>query len=85
MNIGNWLGIKFKKKFKGKAFLCANNTKFIAYPESIKVHFGSKEFTTTAYFTQKLPKATPVILGIKGFFGKFKVTFDLSQNEIKIT
>jgi len=82
-NIGLWLGIKFKKK-KLHTFTAVNKTTFKAVKESLLVHIGKKCFTCPFFFTNDLPKQTPIILGQKGFFDRFKVIFNAPNKTIEI-
>lgn len=81
--IGDWLGINFKKAKEG-VFRAANGEKVRTLIEKITIYFQSKTFESWFYFTDRLPDETPIILGQKGFFNHFKITFDLLNKEIEI-
>ena len=82
-NIGLWLGVQFRKKQEGK-FTAANGTTFQAIKETITLHVAGKSYDCPFYFSDELPHVTPVILGQRGFFDHFKITFDLKNKEIEI-
>ena len=42
-------------------------------------------FCSTDIGIKTLPRETPIILGQRGFFDHFKITFDLQNKEIEIT
>jgi hypothetical protein len=81
--IGAWLGIKFNKNKEG-VFTTANKTTFKAKPEIVTIHAYNKKYECKFFFTDTLPKHTPIILGQIGFFDHFKITFDYQGNEIVI-
>ncbi|OGK35223.1 hypothetical protein A3A93_02995 [Candidatus Roizmanbacteria bacterium RIFCSPLOWO2_01_FULL_38_12] len=82
--IGTWLGIKFKKDGSEKQFRTANKTKFNAIPFTVTLIAYGKTYDCKFYFTDVLPRHTPIILGQVGFFDHFKITFDYSKNEITL-
>lgn len=82
-DIGLWLGIKFTKK-KRHAFTTANRTTFKAIREDLVLHTAGKKLICPFFFTNTLPEETPIILGQKGFFENFTVTFDLRNKTIEI-
>lgn len=81
-DIGIWLGINKKKVV---SFTAANNQTFDAYPETTTLYACSKNYSCTFYFSSQLTKKFPVILGQKGFFDHFKISFDFSNREIEIS
>ena len=83
-NIGFWLGIKFDKK-KKHTFTAANNQTFETFKEVITLEASGKKYSCPFYFTNTLPRQTPIILGQIGFFNHFKITFHLENKEIEIT
>lgn len=79
-DIGRWLKINFKKK-KTKEFLAASNTKFLGWPERMKICLSLEstlEFITDVYFVENCPVG--IILGQTGFFDNFRVTFERYNN-----
>lgn len=83
-NIGIWLGIQFKKK-EEIIFTTANGTPLHTVKESITFYVAGVNYKTDFYFSDELPRETPIILGQVGFFDHFKVTFDVRNREIEIT
>ena len=81
--IGEWLGIQFRKK-QPTTFTAANNSQFKAQEEIITLIACNESFDCRFFFTDDLPKETPIILGQLGFFEKFKIAFDLKNKEIEI-
>lgn len=81
--IGEWLGIQFKKK-PSTTFTAANRSKFTALGEMVTLVACNKSFDCQFFFTDDLPKETPIILGQRGFFERFRITFDLKNREIEI-
>lgn len=81
--IGAWLGIKFSKNREG-VFTTANKTTFKAKPEIVTIRAYDKIYECKFFFTDTLPKHTPIILGQIGFFDHFKISFDYQGNEIVI-
>jgi len=83
MDIGMWLGINFKKKtpfpIKG-----VNGQSMDTFKESCSIYLDNHSIQSPIYFSNSLPKITPIILGQLGFFDHFKVTFDLKNKEIEI-
>ncbi|MBI4092262.1 MAG: retroviral-like aspartic protease [Candidatus Levybacteria bacterium] len=82
-NIALWLGVNFKNK-KTFGFTAADNQTFQAVKETIALYVDGKEYECDFYFSDTLPRHTPIILGQKGFFDHFKVSFDLKNNEIEL-
>lgn len=83
-DIGIWLGVQFKKK-KPVQFTAANNTTFDTYPDKITLYACGIQYECEFYFSDSLPRETPIILGQLGFFDHFKITFDVKNQEIEIT
>lgn len=83
-NIGVWLGIQFAKKKRTK-FTAANRSTFWASREDVTFYAGGKHYNCPFFFTDVLPKETPIILGQFGFFDHFKITFDVRNKLIEIT
>lgn len=81
--IGEWLGIQFKNK-QATTFIAANRSQFTALEETVTLFACNKSFDCRFFFTDDLPKETPIILGQLGFFERFKITFDLKNREIEI-
>jgi len=82
-NIGLWLGIQFKKK-RPYTFTTANKTPFQAMKEEVILYTAGTRLTCPFFFTDTLPKETPVILGQQGFFENFRITFDVRSKIIEI-
>lgn len=82
-DIGIWLGVNFKNK-ESLSFTTANKTTFRAFREIVYINFNKKMYECPVYFSDELPRETPIILGQKGFFDHFKITFDLKNKEIEI-
>ena len=82
-DIGIWLGIPFDKKSR-VTLIAANKTKFQTIKETITLYACGKKYECPFYFSDSLPPVTPIILGQKGFFDHFKITFDLPNKEITI-
>ncbi len=83
-DIGLWLGIQFKKK-EQVIFTAANSAKFKAVKENINIYVAGKNYLCPFYFTDVLPRETPIILGQLGFFDHFKVCFDIRDQTIEIS
>ena len=81
--IGVWLGIQFNKIKEG-IFTAANRTTFKAKPEIITLHAYNKSYECKFFFTDTLPRHTPIILGQLGFFDHFRITFDYRENQIEL-
>jgi len=82
-NIGLWLGIKLRKK-RLYTFTAANRTLFQAVRENLILYIGRKRLTCPFFFTNVLPKETPIILGQMGFFDTLKVIFNAPNKIIEI-
>ena len=83
-DIGAWLGIQFRKKKEIK-FTAANRTTFKAVREDINLYVAEKNYNCPFFFTDVLPRETPIILGQFGFFDHFKVAFDIRNKTIEIS
>ncbi len=81
--IGEWLGIKFKKS-KSFTYIAVNKTTFSALKETITLYFNDQSYECPFYFADDLPDEFPIILGQKGFFDHFKITFDLKNKEMEV-
>lgn len=79
--IGLWLGVNLQKIKQNAVFTAANSTKFITKPEILTIYAYGKQYDCEFYFTDVLPKHTPIILGQVGFFNHFKIAFDY-QNKL---
>lgn len=82
-SIGDWLGVTFRGKQK-VTFTAANNQTFEASPETVTLTVGSKSYECPFYFSEDLPPQTPIILGQRGFFDHFVVTFDLRNRVFSV-
>ena len=82
--IGAWLGIQFNKIKKDEEFTAANGQTFKAKPVNISVFIENINYKSTIYFTDVLPRQTPIILGQIGFFDRFKITFNATEGYIQI-
>lgn len=82
--IGTWLGIQLSKIKKEEEFTAANGQVFKAKPAVVKLLMENLHFETTVYFTDVLPRNTPIILGQIGFFDRFKITFNAKEEFIQI-
>ena len=82
-NIGIWLGIKFDKK-RTEIFTTADKTKFKAIKENVVLKACGKNYRCPFFFTDVLPRQTPIILGQFGFFDHFKIAFDAKNKSIEI-
>lgn len=81
--IGLWLGINFDKA-KKVPMVAANRSTFDTVIEEVNLNVCGKKYKCPFYFSDSLPRETPIILGQKGFFDHFKITFDLANKEIEI-
>lgn len=82
-DIGIWLGIQFKKA-KPVIFTTANRTTFGAVKEMVTLYVCGTNYQCPFYFTEDLPRETPIILGQLGFFDHFEVNFDFKNKTIEI-
>ncbi len=82
--IGAWLGVRLDKIKKGRVFTTANTTSFEAKPATITLISYGKSYECKFYFTDVLPRHTPIILGQIGFFDHFEITFDYKNNQITL-
>ena len=82
-NIGVFLRVNFVNK-PVEYFKAANDQKFPAQKEQIRVYLGNTQVDCPFYFTDALPRTTPIILGEKGFLNRFKVTFDYPNKAIQL-
>ena len=82
MNIGTWLGINFRKK-KSQEYTAANGQNFIAFSETVCLQVFDKKFLCLFNFSDELTKAYKIILGQKGFFDHFKITFNLPNKSME--
>ncbi len=82
--IGLWLGIQFNKIKKDEEFTAANGQTFKAKPAKIKIYIENIDYETIIYFTNVLPRNTPIILGQIGFFDRFRITFNSAEEFIQI-
>lgn len=82
--IGDWLGVDLKKK-QTIEFTAANNEHFQTKCAVVTLYACGKQFDCPFYFSDTLPQNTPIILGQKGFFDRFRIVFDLPHREIEIT
>ena len=82
-SIGAWLGVNSKNK-KKYSFTAANNQTFETYCEEVTLHIGGIQYQCPFFFSSTLPQNTRLILGTKGFFDHFLVTFNLPERLIKI-
>ena len=55
-----------------------------AKPEIITLHAYNKSYECKFFFTDTLPRHTPIILGQLGFFDHFRITFDYRENQIEL-
>jgi hypothetical protein len=83
-DIGDWLGIQFKGKKGPEVFTAANGSQFRAWQENVTLFACGKNYNCFFFFTEVLPRETPIILGQFGFFDHFKITFDIKKKEIEI-
>lgn len=79
--IGAWLGVRLDKIKIEKEFTAVNMSTFKTKSQIITLHAFGKSYDCKFYFTDVLPKHTPIILGQIGFFDHFKITFDY-QNKL---
>lgn len=82
--IGAWLGVKLDKIKNEKEFTAANRSTFKTKPEIITLHAYGKSYDCKFYFTDVLPRHTPIILGQIGFFDHFKIIFDFQNTQIEL-
>lgn len=80
--IGIWLGIPFSSKHR-TTFTAANRTTFKTYKETVVLYACGKRYQCPFFFTEVLPKETPIILGQLGFFDHFRITFNAVKKEEK--
>ncbi len=82
-NIGLWLGAKVSKG-ETKTFITANRGKFEAVKGILTLYACGKKYDCPFYFSDSLPRETPIILGQLGFFDHFEIIFDLKNKEMEI-
>ena len=82
--IGAWLGIDFKKIKEEEQFTAANGGTFQTKSVNLKLIVGDIGYNCKFYFTDVLPRHTPIILGQIGFFDRFKITFDAKREIIRV-
>ncbi|OGY26211.1 MAG: hypothetical protein A2Z24_01445 [Candidatus Woykebacteria bacterium RBG_16_44_10] len=82
--IGAWLGIQFTKIKKETTFTAANSTPFTTKPEVLRLYAYGEDYDCKFYFTDVLPRHTPIILGQLGFFDHFKILFDFKNKVIEL-
>ncbi len=83
--IAAWLGIQLDKIRKVEEFTAANGQTFKTKPETIRLMIDDISYDCKLYFTDVLPRHTPIILGQIGFFDRFKITFDSKKEIIQIS
>lgn len=66
-------------------FTAANNEHFQTKCAVVTLYACGKQFDCPFYFSDTLPESTPIILGQKGFFDRFRIVFDLLHQEIEVT
>jgi len=81
--IGDYLGINFKKAKKGE-ITAVNRTQMTGFIHPLTLYFQNKSYEVPFILSDNIPDETPVILGQRGFFDHFKITFDLSNKEMEI-
>lgn len=81
--IGDWLGLNFNKLKRGE-ITAVNKTRFVVLIHPLTVFFQNKIYEASFSLSDEIPDQTPIILGQKGFFDHFKITFDLPNKEIEI-
>lgn len=82
--IGSWLGISLDKIKADTNFTAANGQKFSTKSEIITLKVSGQSYDCKFYFTDVLPRHTPIILGQIGFFDHFKITFDVKTKMIEV-
>ena len=82
--IAAWLGIKLEKIKEVEEFTAANGGTFKTKPVVLKMIVGDIGYNCKFYFTDVLPRHTPIILGQIGFFDRFKITFDAKKEIIRV-
>ena len=82
-NLGLWLGAKLTKG-ETKTFITANRGSFEAIKDTLTLYVCGTHYDCPFYFTNSLPRETPIILGQRGFFDHFVISFDLKNKEIEI-
>lgn len=82
-DIGIWLGITFKKS-SIEEFIAANNQTFQSVKHMVTLSIAGKQYECPFYFSDTLPRQTPIILGQFGFFDHFKVTFNFENKEMEL-
>lgn len=82
-DIGMWLGVQFKGK-NPVIFTTANRTSLTTFKEVVSLYFENKQHEFPFYFSDELPRETPIILGQLGFFDKFIIKFDRQNKEMEI-
>lgn len=83
-DIGAWLGIKFKTKRKMTTFKAADNKSFRAFKEEVILYVNQRKYLCPFFFTDVLPRETPLILGQRGFFNRFRIVFDYQKKIIEV-
>ena len=83
--IGKYLRINFKKIKTKLSIVSVNGSISATKPATVHLYIANKIYPCVFYFSDRLPKETPIILGQSGFFTRFKVTFDTENEKILIT
>lgn len=84
MYIGESLGISFAKKKKHMIY-ATNKTPITVFEETITAKIADNIYPCPFYFSENISLENPVILGQRGFFDHFRVTFDLPENVIELS
>ncbi len=82
--IAAWLGVQLDKIKEEEEFTAANGKTFKTKPAVIKLIIDNISYDCRFYFTDVLPRHTPIILGQIGFFDRFKITFNAKKEVIQI-
>jgi hypothetical protein len=77
-DIGNYIGIKLKKGVKGEMGGLVRDVKIDVYYHDVNLWVGADMIKIRAGFCEEM--STAAILGRRGFFEHFTVTFDPANN-----
>lgn len=84
MDIAQYLGVRSKNKER-MSFKTANGSLLATFIETLILHVGGRNYESSFYISDQLPKETPIILGQLGFFDHHRITFDLENKVIEIS
>lgn len=81
-DVAAYLGIPLRKG--SKRIVHGLKGKIVGYEHRIKVKIDKKIYNTTVIFSNQIPDNSMAVLGNRGFFEKFTVTFNYRKKIIQI-